>query len=172
MSMASSIPRISSGVARRGAVVDVVVAGAHVRRHDADVDVRQTALDLLDWLNAHAPSKARELVEKLDLTPERVATLAPPGHRGAIVRSYMAHHQGMSLLAIANALHDNCMQGRFHAEAKNLAAAPRFGEESLALVEWMQAQPALAQPALAQGIFHKLSFGNIPQDLYAGNDFS
>ena len=34
--------------------------------------------------------------------------------------------------------------GRFHAEAKNMAAAPRFGEESLALVEWMQAQPGLA----------------------------
>jgi glycosyltransferase involved in cell wall biosynthesis len=34
--------------------------------------------------------------------------------------------------------------GRFHAEAKNLAAAPRFGEESLALVEWMGTQPGLA----------------------------
>jgi len=35
--------------------------------------------------------------------------------------------------------------GRFHAGAKNLAAAPRFGEESLRLVEWMRQQPELAE---------------------------
>ena len=35
--------------------------------------------------------------------------------------------------------------GRFHAQAKNLAAAPRFGEESLRLVAWMQTQPGLAE---------------------------
>jgi glycosyltransferase involved in cell wall biosynthesis len=35
--------------------------------------------------------------------------------------------------------------GRFHAEAKNMAAAPRFGEESLRLVEWMKTQPRLAE---------------------------
>lgn len=35
--------------------------------------------------------------------------------------------------------------GRFHALAKNMAAAPRFGEESLRLVAWMQHQPGLAE---------------------------
>jgi glycosyltransferase involved in cell wall biosynthesis len=35
--------------------------------------------------------------------------------------------------------------GRFHALAKNMAAAPRFGEESLRLVGWMQSQPGLAE---------------------------
>lgn len=34
--------------------------------------------------------------------------------------------------------------GRFHALAKNMAAAPGFGTESLRLVEWMQSQPGLA----------------------------
>jgi glycosyltransferase involved in cell wall biosynthesis len=34
--------------------------------------------------------------------------------------------------------------GRFHALAKNMAAAPRFGEESLKLVTWMQSQPGLS----------------------------
>jgi kojibiose phosphorylase len=33
----------------------------------------QTALETLDWLKAHAPEKAGELVEKLDLTPKRLA---------------------------------------------------------------------------------------------------
>jgi kojibiose phosphorylase len=33
----------------------------------------QTALDVLTWLEAHAPDKARELIERLDLTPQRLA---------------------------------------------------------------------------------------------------
>nr|WP_255604495.1 glucoamylase family protein [Oscillochloris sp. ZM17-4] len=52
------------------------------------------------------------LYEAADYTPSRL----PPGQRRAIIRSFMAHHQGMSLLALANALHDNVMQRRFHAE--------------------------------------------------------
>ena len=43
-------------------------------------------------------------------------------HAGAeLVRSWMAHHQGMSLLAICNLLFDNPMQGYFHAEPHVLA---------------------------------------------------
>ena len=37
------------------------------------------------------------------------------GGRGVIIYTYMAHHQGMSLLAIDNALHRGVMQRRFHA---------------------------------------------------------
>lgn len=33
----------------------------------------QTALEVLDWLQAHAPQKAAELTEALDLTPSRLA---------------------------------------------------------------------------------------------------
>lgn len=33
----------------------------------------QTALEVLDWLKAHAPAKAEELTQRLDLTPERLA---------------------------------------------------------------------------------------------------
>jgi hypothetical protein len=32
-----------------------------------------------------------------------------------LVREWMAHHQGMSLLAIVNLLHDNIVQQWFHA---------------------------------------------------------
>ena len=34
----------------------------------------------------------------------------------AIVRAYMAHHQGMTILGIANAICDGAMRERFHAE--------------------------------------------------------
>src|SRR5207253_5392379 len=40
----------------------------------------------------------------------------PEGTGVAIVRSYMAHHQGMVLVALANTLHDGVMRARFHAE--------------------------------------------------------
>ena len=50
--------------------------------------------------------------EALDYTPSRV----PEGETVAIVRAYMAHHQGMTLVALADALNDGAMRARFHAE--------------------------------------------------------
>jgi cyclic beta-1,2-glucan synthetase len=50
--------------------------------------------------------------EALDYTSSRL----PEGQDVAVVRAYMAHHQGMSLVAFDNALHDGVMQSRFHAE--------------------------------------------------------
>ena len=49
--------------------------------------------------------------EALDYTPGRL----PEGKSVAIVRAYMAHHQGMSLVAIANTLRSGTMRTRFHA---------------------------------------------------------
>ena len=51
--------------------------------------------------------------EALDFTPDRLAE----GERVAVVRAYMAHHQGMTLVGIANGLRGGVMQGFFHAEA-------------------------------------------------------
>jgi cyclic beta-1,2-glucan synthetase len=48
--------------------------------------------------------------EALDFTPIRLAE----GQRVAVVRCYMAHHQGMSLVAFANVVHDGAMRHRFH----------------------------------------------------------
>jgi cyclic beta-1,2-glucan synthetase len=50
--------------------------------------------------------------EALDYTPVRV----PEGKNVAIVRAFMAHHQGMTIVAIADALLDGLMRTRFHAE--------------------------------------------------------
>ncbi len=52
--------------------------------------------------------------EALDYTPER----RPLGEDRALVRSHMAHHQGMVLLAVANALTDDAMVERFHADPR------------------------------------------------------
>ncbi len=50
--------------------------------------------------------------EALDYTPARL----PEGKKVAMVRAFMAHHQGMTVVAIANALLDGRMRARFHAE--------------------------------------------------------
>ena len=50
--------------------------------------------------------------EAVDYTPKRLIN-----GRYAIVGSFMAHHQGMSLVAIDNCLNGNIMQERFHADA-------------------------------------------------------
>jgi cyclic beta-1,2-glucan synthetase len=52
--------------------------------------------------------------EAIDYTPTRLRR----GESRAIVRSYMAHHQGMSLLALAQVLLDRPMQRRFEVEPR------------------------------------------------------
>ena len=52
------------------------------------------------------------LYEAIDYTEGRL----PPGSKHVVIRSFMVHHQAMSLLAIGNMLHHNVMQQRFHAE--------------------------------------------------------
>ncbi len=50
--------------------------------------------------------------EAIDFTPERM----PKGKRSIVVQSFMAHHQGMSLVAMTNALFADVMTLRFQAE--------------------------------------------------------
>ena len=52
------------------------------------------------------------LYEAIDYTPSRLAR----GQTSAVVRSFMAHHQGMSFLSLAHVLLDRPMQKRFESE--------------------------------------------------------
>ena len=57
--------------------------------------------------------------EAIDYTEERL----PKSHRGGVVLpTYMAHHQGMSLLALGEVLNGSPMQRRFHADSRIQAA--------------------------------------------------
>ena len=47
--------------------------------------------------------------EAIDYTPERVEK----GKNSSVVKTYMAHHQGLILLSINNLFHDNILQKRF-----------------------------------------------------------
>jgi cyclic beta-1,2-glucan synthetase len=59
------------------------------------------------------------LVEAIDYTPERNPD---PARAGVVLPTYMAHHQGMSLVALDNALHDAPMQRYFHLDPRIQAA--------------------------------------------------
>jgi cellobiose phosphorylase len=52
----------------------------------------------------------------------------PSGAAGIIIYCYMVHHQGMSLLAYDNALHDNAMRRRFHSDPRIRATEPLLHE--------------------------------------------
>ncbi|MET0330479.1 MAG: glucoamylase family protein, partial [Dyella sp.] len=69
----------------------------------------QAATQNLQRLSADGLAGRYGLYEAIDYTPARV----PQGQRSVIVASFMAHHQGMSLLALASVLLDRPMQRRF-----------------------------------------------------------
>ncbi|HEY8817240.1 MAG TPA: glucoamylase family protein, partial [Candidatus Limnocylindrales bacterium] len=95
---------------KRGLRQDVVVApyatalGAMI---DPEAAVRNFAR--LSDIGAAGPYGFREA---LDYTARRL----PEGASVAIVKSYMAHHQGMALVALGNVLNDRAMVERFHAD--------------------------------------------------------
>jgi cyclic beta-1,2-glucan synthetase len=64
--------------------------------------------------------------EAADFTPGRVGA----EHDHEVVRNWMAHHQGMAIVAAANVLCDFSMQRRFHAEPR-VAAYERLLHEKL-----------------------------------------
>ncbi|MDH4560219.1 glucoamylase family protein [Pseudomonas sp. BN411] len=59
------------------------------------------------------------LYEAIDFTQARI----PLGQSSAVVRSFMAHHQGMSLLALASLLLERPMQKRFESDPQFQASA-------------------------------------------------
>jgi cyclic beta-1,2-glucan synthetase len=95
---------------RRGLSEDVVVA-PYATALAAMIDPAAAVRNFrrLEYAGA---SGAYGFYEALDYTRSRL----PEGTRVAVVRAYMAHHQGMLLVAIANALHGGAMRARFHAE--------------------------------------------------------
>lgn len=85
----------------------------------------------LTWFESHKIWASYGLYEAIDFTPERLKF----GRDYAIIRSFMAHHQGMILLSIYNYLSGDRMAKRLHAD-------PRIRSVELLLQE----QPALDAP--------------------------
>jgi cyclic beta-1,2-glucan synthetase len=95
---------------KRGLGRDLVVApyatalAAMVEPHEAVRNFRSLA--------AEGAAGRYGFYEAIDYTRDRL----PQGRRSLVVRCFMAHHQGMSLVALTNCLLDEPMPRRFHAE--------------------------------------------------------
>jgi cyclic beta-1,2-glucan synthetase len=92
---------------KRGLAEDLVIAPYATAM--ALMVAPRAACENLQRLAIEEREGAFGFYEAIDYTPSRL----PPGETSAVIRSYMAHHQGMSLLALANVLHDYPMQRRF-----------------------------------------------------------
>jgi cellobiose phosphorylase len=97
---------------KRGLADDLVVApyasslALMIAPERACANLRRFAEDGL--LGAHG------FYEAVDFTPARV----PRGQRSVVIRSFMAHHQGMSLLSLAYLLLERPMQRRFRSDPR------------------------------------------------------
>jgi cyclic beta-1,2-glucan synthetase len=103
--------------------------------------------------------------ESVDYTPSRVK----PGNKFEIARCWLAHHQGMSLMSIANVLCNSSSQRRFHAEPM-VMATERLLHEKVPRTSLLEATPApedssadAASPASAQAAPEKEPWGAAPK---------
>ena len=102
------------------------------------------AVDNLRRLEAAGVQGAFGFFDAVDFTKRGTddpGVLAPGGRKaqGVVVRAYLAHHQGMTLVALANALQGNRMVDRFHAD-------PRVRATELLLQEKAPRHAPFARP--------------------------
>jgi len=122
---------------KRGLSADVVIA-PYATILALMVQPR-AALDNMTELAKQGAEGRYGFYEAIDYTPGRV----PAGKERAIVRAYMAHHQGMSFVALGNMLTGFRMQDRFHAD-------PFVGSAELLLQERVPRRIQLAQPRMEE----------------------
>jgi cyclic beta-1,2-glucan synthetase len=106
------------------------------------------ATDNLRSLEASGLSGPMGLYEAIDYTRQNKRD----GELGVVIYSYMAHHQGMSLVALDNVLHGGIMQRRFHNDLRIRAVETLLFERipmtRLPLAEKQQTFPPV-RPATA-----------------------
>lgn len=117
---------------------DLVIA-PYATALTAAVDPRQTVTNFEVLVREGLDGKYG-FYDSIDYTPSRV----PPNRHGVVVKTYMAHHQGMTLVALTNALLGAPMQRRFH-------EIPRVRATELLLQERIPAGVALVEERTARG---------------------
>ena len=99
------------GLGLKRGLADNAVVAPYATALASMIDPRAAVLNF-ERLEAIGARGRYGFYEALDFTRARV----PDGERVAIVRAFMAHHQGMTITAIADTLLDGLMRSRFHAE--------------------------------------------------------
>lgn len=95
---------------KRGLAEDKVIA-PYATALGAMVDPQASVQNFVT-LTALGAKSRYGFYEALDFTASRL----PEGGTCAIVRNHMAHHQGMTITALANVLQDGRLRARFHAD--------------------------------------------------------
>jgi cyclic beta-1,2-glucan synthetase len=95
---------------KRGLIEDLVVSPYSTILASNVLPAR--AMENLRTLEREGALSRYGFYEALDYTPERVKK----DEKCTLVRAYMAHHQGMSLIALDNLLNRDAMQSRFHSD--------------------------------------------------------
>ncbi|MFT9016823.1 MAG: glucoamylase family protein [Acetobacter sp.] len=137
---------------KRGLGLDTVVA-PYATLLAAMVDPQKAVANLYALEKTGALGRYG-LYEALDYTPARV----PDRKTVALVRAYMAHHQGMSILSVADAVMNGIMRARFHTDPVIASAelllqerAPRTGAVARPLPSEDDAHPAVATVSAPAG---------------------
>ena len=95
---------------KRGLIEDVVVA-PYATMLAAEIDPTQ-ALRNMRLLVGEGALGRYGFYESIDYTSERL----PENQNRVVIKAFMTHHQGMSLVALLNALEGNRMENRFHSD--------------------------------------------------------
>ncbi|HKY30654.1 MAG TPA: glucoamylase family protein [Pyrinomonadaceae bacterium] len=95
---------------KRGLIEDLVIA-PYATMLAAMVAPREAMLNLR-MLQREGALGAFGFYESIDYTTERV----PQGQKHVLIRAFMTHHQGMSLLSLGNTLGNGVMEKRFHSD--------------------------------------------------------
>jgi len=134
---------------KRGLADDLVIA-PYATALALTVDPREATRNLrilsdAGYLGAYG------LYEAIDYTPSRVL----PGTDHAVVRCFMAHHQGMSLLALAHALLDRPIQRRFASDplvrTTELLLQERVPKQTVTVSPRVESVPEVRRTAVAEG---------------------
>ena len=95
---------------KRGLIEDLVVA-PYATMLAAEIDPHESMKNLRR-LQKEGALGPYGYYESIDYTAERL----PEGQKSVLIRAYMAHHQGMSFVSLANVLQEDVVERRFHAD--------------------------------------------------------
>jgi cyclic beta-1,2-glucan synthetase len=147
------------GLGLKRGLADELVVAPYATALGALVDPL-AALSNLRRLQARGAEGELGFYDAIDFTPRKPAENAaasaaePAAGAGVVVKSYFAHHQGMSLVAIANVLLDDRMVERFHADRRVQAT-------ELVLQERIPRQAPIIEPHPAEET--RVALGVLPR---------
>jgi cellobiose phosphorylase len=128
---------------KRGLVDDLVVAPYATAL--ASLVTPAAAAENFERLSSVGAEGRFGYYESIDYNPRNrdVDTRSDRATRAAVVRAYFAHHQGMSLVSLANVVHHDVFVSRFHAD-------PRIQATELLLQERVPREAILSEPRPAE----------------------